>query len=340
MIGLTPPLEGGSERHIYEISERMKNCTVLTQRGSICRNKIELPVFFSNTLVRNLSFMIGATLYSVLLLCSFRKRYNVVHIHENLLYFLAPFLRIRYKVIVTVHGIKGFKFYDQPVLWKLFKAELQYANALIAVSPEDKKKLSKEFENAFYIPNGVDLSLYETLNVKVARKIVFIGRIHEQKGVKYLLKAFSEIKKKEPGYSLELIGTLNPYSEELRKQFPDKDIHWLGFIKDRKKIAQHLVRAYCIVLPSLWEGLPLTLFESLASGRPVVVSDIPAFQSVVKDQVIFFPSENSDSLARKILYVIENPRKAEQFGEKGRTLAQKYDWLAITKRIEKVYTSP
>lgn len=44
MVGLTPPLEGGSERHIYEISSRLKNCTVFTQAGSICKEKIEIPL--------------------------------------------------------------------------------------------------------------------------------------------------------------------------------------------------------------------------------------------------------------------------------------------------------
>ena len=57
---------------------------------------------------------------------------------------------------------------------------------------------------------------------------------------------------------------------------------------------------YCIALPSLWEGLPLVLFEALASNRPVIVSDIKAFKSVISDEAIFFRSEDHIDLAKKI----------------------------------------
>jgi hypothetical protein len=53
MIGLTPPLEGGSERHIYEFSSRINNCEVLTQKGSICKRKIEIPIFHKPLILKN-----------------------------------------------------------------------------------------------------------------------------------------------------------------------------------------------------------------------------------------------------------------------------------------------
>jgi len=58
MMGITPPVEGGSERHIYEISSRIQNADVFTQKGSMCRNKIEAPVIMENNYLRSISFMI------------------------------------------------------------------------------------------------------------------------------------------------------------------------------------------------------------------------------------------------------------------------------------------
>ena len=93
MIGLTSPLEGGSQRHIYEISSRMKNCTVLTQKGSICKNKIELPVIRRSIFLRNIFFAFLCYLYMIKLLIF--KKYDVIHIHENVLYPLSFLLKLR-----------------------------------------------------------------------------------------------------------------------------------------------------------------------------------------------------------------------------------------------------
>lgn len=336
MIGLTPPLEGGSERHIYELSSRIEDGTVLTQRLSLCKNKIELPIISNKTFIRNTSFFISSLFYTFILLLTPRKKYKTIHIHENLLYFLAPLLKLRYKVIITIHGIKGFNFYDNKFLWALFKQPLKFADIIIAVNPIDKKVLEKEFKKVIYIPNGVDLTQYG-LKIKTENKIAFIGRIHEQKGIIYLLQAFQEINKKYPKFKLEIIGEINEYAKELQKKFPNKNIIWRGYLSDRKEITRALKSSYCIALPSVWEGLPLTLFEALASSRPVVLSDIPAFKTIIKSEAQFFKAKNSKDLESKIISLIKNEKISRDFGKKGKKLSEKYDWDNIAKTLEKVY---
>lgn len=337
MMGLTPPLEGGSERHIYEISKRITQATVFTQKDSICANKIEVNVSKKSIFLRNISFFIKSFFYSFFLLFTFRKKYNIIHIHENLLYFTAPILSLRYKVIITVHGIKGFKYYDNKFYWIFFKLALKFADLLIAVNLEDKALLEKHFSTVIYIPNGVDLSYYKNKKFKVENKITFIGRIHEQKGLIYLLQAFTLIKNQIKNFKLEIIGKEDDYATQLKQQFPDKNIIWRGFISDRNEIVKALKSSYCIILPSLWEGLPLTLFESLASDRPLIISDIPAFKSVITDQAIFFKSENSQDLADKIIKIIKDKSLAEKLGKKGSKLSESYDWNKIAETLVNIY---
>jgi glycosyltransferase involved in cell wall biosynthesis len=340
MIGLTSPLEGGAERHVYEVSSRLNTCTVLTQKGSICERKIEVPIIQKSVFLRVFSFSILAFFYSLYLSFKFKKEYDLIHTHPNLLYFLAPILKLRYNVVVTVHGIKGFKFYDKKFLWFFFKNALKFADKIITVNKEDEKELKRYFgKKVVYIPNGVDLSIYNKINPKIEKKITFIGRIHEQKGIVYLLEAFSALNKNYPEFKLEIIGELNSYAETLKKSFKNKNIIWRGSIKDRKEIVKSLKSAYCIALPSLWEGLPLTLFESLASERPVIVSDIPAFKSVIKNEALFFRNKNSNDLKSKIIGLIKNKSKAKSLGQKGSKLAEKYDWKVITKRTLEVYNA-
>lgn len=339
MIGMTPPQEGGSERHIYELSSRIDGCGVLTQRGSICKNKIEIPVLNRPILFRNALFAFFALFYSLFLLISPKKRYDLIHIHENLLYFAVPILKLRYNVIVTVHGINGFSFYDNKILWSIFKRALSFADGLIAVNLEDKKSLDKYFSNVTYFPNGVDLSNYNSKSPKIEKKITFIGRIHEQKGIIFLLEAFNQISNRFPDYRLEIIGELNDYAKELQNKFQNKNIIWKGYLNDRKKISENLMSSSCIVLPSLWEGLPLTLFEALASGRPVIVSDIPAFKSVIRNEAVFFKAKDSKDLRKNLEEIIKNKNKSKLYGKRGKALSKEYDWDKICNRMKKLYDS-
>ena len=234
--------------------------------------------------------------------------------------------------------MKGFKFYDNKFYWFFFKMGLRCADKLIAVSMADKRLLDAEFNNVVYIPNGVDLSVYKNLKAKVEKKITFIGRMHEQKGVIYLLEAFDRIKEKYPEFRLELIGDVNDYARELQKKFDDRRIIWRGFISNRKEIAKLLKSSYCIALPSLWEGLPLTLFESLASGRPLIVSDIEAFKDVVNKEVVFFKAKDSNNLANELAKLIDNRQKADNLGNEGLKTSKNYDWSSIAKITFKTYT--
>ncbi|MBU0977076.1 MAG: glycosyltransferase family 4 protein [Nanoarchaeota archaeon] len=336
LIGLTPPLEGGSERHIYEISSRMKNSTVLTQKGSSCKRKIEVYTLNNSSFLRSISFFFSCLFYAIFLTFS-KKQYSTIHVHENLLYFLIPLLSLRYKTVVTVHGIKGFKFYDVKFLWFFFRQALKSANQLIAVNKEDEKLLKHFFKKVSYIPNGVDHSAYENLHTAVKKKISFIGRIHEQKGLVYLLESFQTINKDFPDFSLEIIGEINDYAKELKKKFQNKNIIWRGYLSDRNEIIKSLSSAYCICLPSLWEGLPLTLFEALAAGRPVILSDIPAFKSVIKDEAIFFKCKETRDLTDKIESLLKNKKKGDEIGKKGEKLAMEYSWNKIAKRTENEY---
>jgi len=323
MIGLTPPLEGGSQRHIYELSKRI-DCDVLTQKGSICDNKIEVNPS------GHIMFALAVYLWTIRLMFG-KKKYDIIHIHENILYFLAPILCMRYKIIITAHGLKGFKFYDWNILWIFFGLALEYSDVIITVNTADQYLL-RAYKNVIYIPNGVDLSLYSNKKYPVENKIIYIGRIHQQKGIDILLKALPE------DIQLDIIGDdNNEYAAMLKCH--NKKITWLGSIEDRNEIVKRLMSAYMIVLPSRWEGLPLTLFESLASGRPVIVSDIPAFKSVVTDNnnAVFFESENEKDLNLKIFKLIDNSIFADEIGKEGKKLAEQYDWNMIAEKTKEIY---
>ncbi|MCX6748461.1 MAG: glycosyltransferase [Candidatus Pacearchaeota archaeon] len=308
MIGITPPIEGGSQRHIYEISSKI-NCQVLTQKGSICKNKIELPVLDNNQLLLNLTP-------------------------------LAILLKIRYKVVITVHGITGFKFYESKLLWFFFKQGLKLADLIISVSVNDKMLLDKEFSNVIYISNGVDLELYRNINPEIKKQITFVGRIHEQKGVVYLLEAFTLLTKQNPDFELNIIGKINPLASSLKNQFSNPKIIWKGFILDRKILFKEIASSYALVYPSLWEALPWpALLEGLASGRPIVASDLQGMRKVFnnKKNILLCTPGNSKELAEKIQLLLKNKNMAEKVGKAGKNLSLRFDWQEIARKINSEY---
>ena len=342
IIGLTPPLEGGSERHIYEISSRIEGTTVLTQKNTLCKNAIPLPTIKKDGFLRNISFFIVSLIYTFLLLARTKKKYEIIHIHENLLYFLIPLLRIRYKVMVTVHGISGFKFYDNKVLWFFFKNSLQHADKIVSVSLADKELLDKDFNNVIYIPNGVNLNTYKQIPIeKTQKKITFVGRIHKQKGVEYLFKAFHELNKQYPKYKLNIIGKKQgDLYEKLKKTYSDKNILWKGFISDRKKLFLELASSEILVFPSLWEALPWpALLEGLGSGRPVIASDLYGMKKIFtnKKDILLVSSKNPPELAKALIFLIRNKSIATKIGKEGYKIAEDYTWDKLAKKVQNLY---
>lgn len=343
MIGLTPGIEGGSQRHIYEISSRI-NCKVLTQRRSICKNKIEIPILSENGFLMNISFFISVFIYCFYLLLKPRKEFDVIHIHENLLYLAVPFLKFRYTVVVTVHGISGFNFYDNKFLWFFFSNSLKYANKIISVSVSDKDTLEKIFSNVEYVPNGVETNVYEKISVKkIENKITFVGRIHEQKGISFLLEAFSLIKNDFPSYRLEIIGKKEgKLYDKLKSNYDRKGIIWRGFILDRKALFSEIASSKILVFPSLWEALPWpALLEGLASGRPVIASDLNGMRKIFKDKkdIFLVPPSDSKALAEAIEKILRNNKLENSLGKNGKLTAKKYTWDFISLKVQKVYKS-
>ncbi|MHA1833929.1 MAG: glycosyltransferase, partial [Candidatus Baldrarchaeia archaeon] len=101
-----------------------------------------------------------------------------------------------------------------------------------------------------------------------------------------------------------------------------------------------LGKATVFVFPSLREGLPLSVLEAMACGVPVVGSDIPGVNEVVKHEENGFlvPPKNSEALANVILTLLNDENLRRKVGRDARQLmTEKYNWNAIASKIEKVY---
>ncbi|MCF2206135.1 glycosyltransferase [Halobacterium salinarum] len=144
-----------------------------------------------------------------------------------------------------------------------------------------------------------------------------MGRIHKQKGYKYLVKSFPKIKNSLSNAKLLIIGD-GPKKEELQDDADQtrhsSDIHFTGYVPN---VYPFLPNFDIAVFPSLWEGFGLTPVESMIAKRPVVGTDIPPFREVIGDSGILVEPKDASAIAAAVSSLIENPEKRLELGRAG-----------------------
>jgi glycosyltransferase involved in cell wall biosynthesis len=152
---------------------------------------------------------------------------------------------------------------------------------------------------------GVDLAHFEFIPMQADKPtfdFLLIGRLLWDKGVGEYVEAARKLKAYYPHARFRLlgpVGTANPSAiprAELNRWIEEGIVEWLGETSD---VRPYIAQADCIVLPSYREGMPRTLLEASAMGRPIVASRVPGCQDVVEDGVtgLLCAARSADQLA-------------------------------------------
>ncbi len=256
------------------------------------------------------------------------------------------------KVIVQVHGL-DFK----RAKWnRIAKAVLRlschttvwFSDLIICVSQQDKAYFDERFgTDCLFIPNGVTRKrptapklIRSNWGLSRGSYILFMGRLVKEKGCHLLLRAYLQL---ETDKALVVAGDdphNAPYCQSLKRHAGDH-IHFVGYVDGAEK-EELLSNAYCYVLPSTLEGMPLSVLEAMSHGRCVIASDLPELRDVLGDYGLFFEVDSADSLRDTIAYALENPDLVERRGRGLRALSRdRHDWDAIYQQyraaIDSVY---
>ena len=120
----------------------------------------------------------------------------------------------------------------------------------------------------------------------------------------------------------------------VEKEQLSQRVHFLG---NRKDVDAVLKAANIVVMSSRYEGLSLSSLEGLASGRPVVASDVPGLREIVGDAGLLFPQGDAQALAKTILDLEENATLCQQTIENGLQCARQYDISTMIEAYWQVY---
>jgi glycosyltransferase involved in cell wall biosynthesis len=166
-----------------------------------------------------------------------------------------------------------------------------------------------------------------------------VTRLHDSKGNSVLVDAARLVVNQRPQAKFYVVGE-GPLREPLEQQaralgLGDRFV-FAGFARDVAAV----VSAFDLsVFPSLWEGTPLTVFEALAMGRPIVATDADGLVDVLThDQdALIVPKRDARALAAAIVRMIDEPALRRRLGSRARITGQEYDIAAFVRKMEQLY---
>lgn len=166
-----------------------------------------------------------------------------------------------------------------------------------------------------------------------------VTRLHNSKGNQYLVEAARLVLDRHPRARFLVFGE-GPLRASLEAQaaalgLGDRFVFG-GFVKD---VARALWSFDLSVFPSLWEGTPLTVFEAMAAGRPIVATDADGLVDVLTDgtDAAIVPKRDARRLAEAISTLIEDPIARDRLADGARRSAQQYDIAAFVRKMERLY---
>lgn len=318
------PHIGGVEKHVYKISK------VLISQGhsvSVITEKYEEKL-------KSKEVYDGITIYRIPVKEGNNKKFyiwkwlikhfnlileaDIIHCHDVFFWYL-PFRMIfpHKKVFVTFHGYEGYPLKKKDIRMHKISDKLSFGN--ISIGNFIPKWYGTKADKISY--GGVDLPKKQLLP-KNAASAIFIGRLDQQTGIEMYNNAFKLLKKKDPDFSLTVVGD-GPFRAKL-----DKGIQSVGFIANPKDLLQ--ANRFAFV------SRYLAILEAMAAKRLVfAVYDDP----IKKDYLLLCPfvkfcviTNSAKELAKKVDYYLSHPKEEKKLVNLAYAWAKQQTWEAMCKK--------
>ncbi len=295
--------------------------------------------------------------YMIAMFLAFRKIKkkfypDIIHVHVYTAGILPLLLKHLYKIpyILTEH-FKIIKPQDKFFIKKLkiLLAKLIFRNAelLIHVS----RFMADYIENFgiknkyTIVPNTIDTSIFYYKNYnkntysKKKKHIIFVGNLTSGKGMDYLLHAISILKEKRSDFILNIVGDGEECSKykDMVKKLNISDIVIFHGIKSKEEVAKMMRKSHFLVLPSLFETFSCVSIEAMATGLPVVATEVGAIKEIIdKNKGILIAPGDVNSLISAIEFMLDNHSKYDH-SRISNYIRTKYGYDAVGKKLYDIY---
>lgn len=233
---------------------------------------------------------------------------------------------------------------------------LKSVSNVIAVSNVEVNQylqMNVPLEKVVVIPNGIDIGSFSNLpkkgsfrakyHINQKHMILYLGRLHERKGIDFLIRSFAELLTEMDNVILVLAGPddghLNKAKSIVEELSLNDKVKFTGFISSAEKLEAYM-DADVLVYPSVLEIFGLVPFESITCGTPVIVTDDCGCGEFIKKANCGYLVTYGDiiDLKYKIRQILENPDIGSKFVDNGnKYITNNLTWPLICKKIETLY---
>lgn len=285
-----------------------------------------------------------------------KEKYDVVHCHTPVASACTRLACRNIKNTRVFYTAHGFHFYKGAPLknWLIYytieKWLSKYTDTIITINKEDYERAKTFYaKRVEYIP-GVGLDL-KKFNRKVDKKekrkelgikeddflILSVGELNKNKNHEIVIKAIAKLDNPDIKYIICGVGPLKGYLENLIKELNlTNQVQLLGY---RKDIVELNKISDLFVFPSKREGLPVSVMEAMASGLPVIASDIRGNRDLINDGEggYLFELNNEKELLYYLNKIIVNTKKIKEFSKYNKEKIKIFEESNILKEINKIY---
>lgn len=291
------------------------------------------------------------------------KSFDIVHVHEYTTYqnivvhhfakkFGVPYVLQAHGSLPKI-GRQARKWIYDAFFGSTLLRDASKVIALSEIEAEQYKCAGVPAEKIAIVPNGIDLTEYSDLPPKGSFKkkfgleknekiVLYLGRIHEIKGIDILVRAFANILHKLDDVRLVIVGPDDGYLGEIEALIKalkiENKVLISGPLYGKDKLEAY-VDADVYVLSSIYEIFGISLLEAYACSTPVIASSVGGLKDLVINGETGFLVEPGSivELSRSIVFMIDNSASAKRMGMKGREFVKNFSAWTVINRLECLY---
>lgn len=226
------------------------------------------------------------------------------------------------------------------------KNAVKYADEIVVLSKGVQDYFRETYgRETHFIPNGVSRPVNRKANLITDRfgltsdsYILFLGRLVPEKGIRYLVEAFKNVKTEKRLVIAGGSSDTDSFTRELKDLVKDDHrIIFTGFVQGNL-LDELYSNAYIYTLPSDLEGMPLSLLEAMSYGNCCLVSDILECSEVVEDKALIFRKSDVGDLREKLQDACDHPEDVMKLKKQAADfICEKYDWDDVVEKTLNLY---
>jgi glycosyltransferase involved in cell wall biosynthesis len=291
------------------------------------------------------------------------NKYDILHFAVVPVWRNGSYLMLNYAikqktpVILNIHGLMEVEHALEPSIasiskigWSTSSSACRLANKVVVNSEYMKTRIALSFkispDKIAVVPNGVnfrELSNCESqIKLSGDPAIISVGRVCKMKGFETIINAVDLLRSELPGMKIHFIGPVNKeYFDLARNKQVDNFLIFHGKVP-HSTIPSYLKSSdFGIFASTVYEGFGVALIEAMASGLPVIASDIDTYRQIITNEKdgLLFRKNNPSALSEAILRLSQDSNLKKRLSKNSQITALKYDWNKIAEKYVILYKS-